>query len=417
MASYEHGNLESSQMEIDELEDDDDFTSDTEDPNVFMIRDPLQPPTAKIFSTKELHALIHEGTIDLNATYQRDVVWGDAKQIRLIDSIFRNFYIPPVVFAVQKDEDGEDVRICVDGKQRLTSIQRFFDGQIPHLDTKTKKKFWYVVPESGGRVEVPDYWKRQFCEKQITCVEYYDIAPGTEREIFQRVQLGMALTAAEKLQAISSPWSQWIAELEAKHVMIEGGLSDVIEWDTSRGRNFQNLAYLVFCCDGISDEVIPTAPKIEKWLTRDGIPEEPFKSDIESTLRKYWKTATTRALNKGFKEIQARLAPIEFIFIGVLLFVMRKKPEHNQADAIYKLRSGIRQSFKDIRNNGDVAKALWSYIKILRTDANSPLPIYSVTPNTGRTRKKRKKDAGSENEEYKPRVGKVARTRSKHSKS
>jgi len=27
-------------------------------------------------------------------------------------------------------------------------------------------------------------------------VEYHDLAPGTEREIFQRVQLGMTLTAA-----------------------------------------------------------------------------------------------------------------------------------------------------------------------------------------------------------------------------
>jgi uncharacterized protein with ParB-like and HNH nuclease domain len=59
----------------------------------------------------------------------QDVVWPTNKQIGLIDSIFRNFYIPPIVFAVQKDE-GEDVRICVDGKQRLTSIQKFIDGQV-----------------------------------------------------------------------------------------------------------------------------------------------------------------------------------------------------------------------------------------------------------------------------------------------
>lgn len=50
--------------------------------------------------------------------------------MHLIDSIFRNFYIPPVIFAVQKDDEGEEVRICVDGKQRLTSIQKFFDGQV-----------------------------------------------------------------------------------------------------------------------------------------------------------------------------------------------------------------------------------------------------------------------------------------------
>jgi hypothetical protein len=81
--------------------------------------------------------MIHEGVIDLNPSYQRgnalrpvafrvkfsnslkslDVVWPEAKQIGLIDSIFRNFYIPPIVFAVRPDEEGEQVRICVDGKQ------------------------------------------------------------------------------------------------------------------------------------------------------------------------------------------------------------------------------------------------------------------------------------------------------------
>jgi hypothetical protein len=58
-----------------------------------------------------------------------DVVWPESKMIHLIDSIFRNFYIPPIIFAVQKAEEG-DVRVCVDGKQRLTSIQKFFDGQV-----------------------------------------------------------------------------------------------------------------------------------------------------------------------------------------------------------------------------------------------------------------------------------------------
>ena len=52
-----------------------------------------------------------------------EVVWPETKQIGLIDSIFRNFYIPPVVFAVTKDEDDEDVRVCVDGKQVCTAAR------------------------------------------------------------------------------------------------------------------------------------------------------------------------------------------------------------------------------------------------------------------------------------------------------
>lgn len=63
---------------------------------------------------------IIDGTIDLDPEYQRgaymrtiraelvsnrvlinnspDIVWGEAKQSGLIDSILRNFYMPPVIF-------------------------------------------------------------------------------------------------------------------------------------------------------------------------------------------------------------------------------------------------------------------------------------------------------------------------------
>ena len=59
-----------------------------------------------------------------------DVVWSDAKQMKLVDSLYHNYYVPPIVLAVMLDEEGIEVRRCVDGKQRLTSIQKFIDGQV-----------------------------------------------------------------------------------------------------------------------------------------------------------------------------------------------------------------------------------------------------------------------------------------------
>ena len=63
----------------------------------------------------------------------------------IIDSLFHNYYVPPVVFAISKDPlDGYETRLCVDGKQRLTSIQKFFDGQVlsrlSPYHPKTKQK-------------------------------------------------------------------------------------------------------------------------------------------------------------------------------------------------------------------------------------------------------------------------------------
>ncbi len=59
----------------------------------------------------------------------------------------RNFYVPPVIFRtcaflivaltypgigyISDEDGGTPTRICIDGKQRLTSIKRFMDGLIP----------------------------------------------------------------------------------------------------------------------------------------------------------------------------------------------------------------------------------------------------------------------------------------------
>lgn len=122
-------------------------------------RETLPESTLLELTAKELHNLIHEGYIDLNPPYQRglslswtsgyvsiystitpfkDPVWGKDKQSALIESIYKNYYVPPVVFSVQEDPESEfPLRVCMDGKQRLTSILSFFDGQVRWLTLLT----------------------------------------------------------------------------------------------------------------------------------------------------------------------------------------------------------------------------------------------------------------------------------------
>ncbi|KAG2018750.1 hypothetical protein CC2G_008144 [Coprinopsis cinerea AmutBmut pab1-1] len=101
------------------------------DPSTYTIRHTLSAPRATTYAAKALYDQMHSQEINLDAEYQRDVVWPDAKQISLIDSIYRNFYVPPVIFATKTHDDGSETKICIDGKQRLTSIRRFMDGLIP----------------------------------------------------------------------------------------------------------------------------------------------------------------------------------------------------------------------------------------------------------------------------------------------
>lgn len=64
-------------------------------------------------------------------SYQREYVWNSDKQSFFIDSILKNFPIPPIFLRQTIDQDtgvtGYDV---IDGKQRLTTIVGFIEGKV-----------------------------------------------------------------------------------------------------------------------------------------------------------------------------------------------------------------------------------------------------------------------------------------------
>ena len=128
----------------------------------------LAAPIPVRYSCEALSIMIKKGQVDLEPEYQRGVVWNAAKQSAVIDSIFRNCYVPPVLFSIHPQEndegDMEDLRICVDGKQvsdeqgvagggaradaangrqRLSSIYAFMHNVIPLREPHSNRAFWY----------------------------------------------------------------------------------------------------------------------------------------------------------------------------------------------------------------------------------------------------------------------------------
>ncbi|KAJ7792708.1 hypothetical protein B0H14DRAFT_2526098, partial [Mycena olivaceomarginata] len=79
----------------------------------YTLRGALTASRATTYSTEALYKRIHDGVIDLNPEYQREVVWPESKQIGIIDSILRNFHIPPVIFAVNSFDDGTKKLTCI----------------------------------------------------------------------------------------------------------------------------------------------------------------------------------------------------------------------------------------------------------------------------------------------------------------
>jgi len=381
--------------DYDELEEDAELDP-KEDPNVFKIREPLQPPRSSTYSLGDLHRDIHQGLIDLSPPYQRDVVWPDAKQVMLVDSLWRNYHIPPIIFAVVED-DGETVRRCVDGKQRLTSIIRFIDGQIHHVDPITRRKWYFTKPQSKtSQLEIPANFKSRFEKKQITCIEYYDLNDETERDIFQRVQLGMSLSSAEKQKAIYSPWTVWFDELVTTYVSQEDGIPSYIKWNTKRERDFQCIALLVMVCYYLPDFHSATPSKLKTFIATPELPSDAFKAHIRQVLSIFQTLVSTSEFRTVIEAASPILAPIEFVYVGALISQVKVHASAGLAGMIYQFRNHIRSIHKDIRMNDRLSKSMYDYIIKLNVPAGLEEAESVVTPS-----KKRRRGA-RDDDEYRP---------------
>ncbi|MCY2995612.1 MAG: DUF262 domain-containing protein [Planctomycetota bacterium] len=69
---------------------------------------------------------IEKGSFVMNPDFQRDFIWPDDKQSKLIESVLMRIPLPVFYLA----EDGQGRTIVVDGLQRLSTFQRFCKNEL-----------------------------------------------------------------------------------------------------------------------------------------------------------------------------------------------------------------------------------------------------------------------------------------------
>ncbi|KAH7910424.1 hypothetical protein BJ138DRAFT_1126889 [Hygrophoropsis aurantiaca] len=384
----------------------------------YKLKNVLKLPRATTYTAQALYEQIISSDIDLEPEYQRDVVWPETKQIGLIDSVFRNFYIPPIIFVSHQFEDGAEIKTCIDGKQRLTSIQRFMDGLIPHKDPSSNDKYWYKLTSSSqssktlGKL-LPEKYRRQFANKQIVCIEYQDLLDSDEREIFQRVQLGMALTPAEKLQVLATPMASFVRTIQTQYFAQDKPLGgETLDWDRTRGADFRCVAQALYAIAKYPTLTsIGTLPQVEAWLhnstskaktkgkkkaseddeDEDLSTSEKFLSGIHDVFRILSSLVADQSMHSSFLKEGWRVSPVEFITIILLIAAHKDKLTPRQlAGKIGEMRTFVREEHVDIRMNGRVAKTLIAFIKEIGAKT---APTQESTPNTLKRQREDSKDA------------------------
>lgn len=324
--------------------------------------------------------------IDVNPEYQRDVVWTAERMAQLVDSLMENYYIPPIIF-----NRKENTLVCVDGKQRLSSIRAFVKGMIWCQDYRGEK-WWFTDSLSSGEKRkkniLSDDARQAFLEKDFVTFEYVNLQSDQEEDLFARVQMGMPLSAAEKLRAQKGPWQElgkvFVRDFPTIYALLK---------DTSRGKDFQ-LTLSCFCqimevkhpshVNGspLSKTTHTMLPKFLKGT-------EAVEEDTKSHLANVWMlfqdlieldpNVFTNA-DKYLKGVQT-FAPVEMLAVVVLLSVHSDVRDRNQLlNDIRRMRILLRDIHKDLRMNAYTWKDIWSYVESLKDQGASGRNSESVAP-------------------------------------
>ena len=136
--------------------------------------------------------------IDLDADYQREKIWTTKQQELLLDSIIIDIDIPKLYIVEVKENKQFDFE-CIDGKQRMTTLLRFFkpdpDEESPLMINFLNKKYTYKKlkqdePTIAKRIE----------GYELSFSIYKPIEDEYVREMFRRLQFGIRLNSGELLK-------------------------------------------------------------------------------------------------------------------------------------------------------------------------------------------------------------------------
>ena len=186
---------------------------------------------------------IEQGRYVMDPDFQRDFIWDEAKQSKLIESVLMRIPLP--VFYLAEDQQGR--RIVVDGLQRLSTFQRFANNAL-RLNLPDRSEL------HGKRYEELDFkLQDRFGDCNLTLYVIDAKAPEQTRlDIFERVNSGVPLTRQQMRNCLyMGDATRFLRDESRKELFLEAtGRS--LRAATMRDREFVNrfCAFQMLGLDG-----------------------------------------------------------------------------------------------------------------------------------------------------------------------
>ena len=174
---------------------------------------------------------IDKGTFIMDPDFQRDFIWPEDKQSKLVESVLMRIPLP--VFYLGEDNEGR--MIVVDGLQRLSTFQRFMGNKLrlklPDQQTLNGKRFKDLSPKLQNRVE------------DCNLILYVIDAKVPERarlDIFERVNGGVPLTRQQMRNCLFMGKATRFLKTEAHTAPFLNATGQSLRSSTMRDREFVN---------------------------------------------------------------------------------------------------------------------------------------------------------------------------------
>jgi hypothetical protein len=153
---------------------------------------------------------IDAGDIDLQPNFQRGEVWPRTKKQKLIDSVLRDWHVPPIHVIEVAGSRKQEV---LDGQQRLVAIRDFASNQFP-IDGSIEPNDPEISSLDGMYFrDLSEAWQRRFNQFTIRVFRVTDYKPSEPGELFFRLNQPTSLTGAEQRNAFFGPVREQIKAL------------------------------------------------------------------------------------------------------------------------------------------------------------------------------------------------------------
>lgn len=192
--------------------------------NDVLIRD----DTRSIYETLRR---IKQGNVIMNPDFQRDFIWPNDKQSKLIESVMMRIPLP--VFYMAENDEGK--MIVVDGLQRLSTFQRFADDDLPlslnDREDLHRKRFSDLPPKFQNRFE--DF-------KLVFYLIDSKVPERARLDIFERVNGGVPLTRQQMRNCLFMGSATQFMKEESQTEIFSQATGGSLNRKTMRDREFVN---------------------------------------------------------------------------------------------------------------------------------------------------------------------------------